>query len=157
MLWYCTNVCTGLTPCKVVGAVNGTDVSVIPEHGMSISRAGQAEIVGFVPFELIRPKTKGCQAADKSSLEKSHFLFHSFAKNRTIWKMQTYWNFAPSKCFDTLSWNQSRQNHIFKSNFCTWWIQMDSMPSFPPCPQGECKSACAANLNKKSGMGTSLN
>ena len=77
-------MCTGLTLCKVVGAVNGTDVSVIPEHGMSISRAGQAQIVGFVPFELIRPKTKGCQAADKSSVDKLNFLFHSFATNRTI-------------------------------------------------------------------------
>ena len=129
-----------------------TDVSVIPEHGMSISGSAWDSRLRPAPFELIR-RTKPCQdTAVKRHLPQDIWLLFI-----CLWKKVYICTKLQATCFEEFFVNiLSRPSHdilqspnyVFMSNLVTWWIQIDFMLHIIPCirPEGKLKSVRAAKI-----------
>ena len=129
-----------------------TDVSVIPEHGMSISGSAWDSRLRPAPIWIDQTDQTLPRYCSKKALAARYLTFiHLFMEKVYICtKLQ-------ATCFEEFFVNiLSRPSHdilqspnyVFMSNLVTWWIQIDFMLHIIPCirPEGKLKSVRAAKI-----------
>ena len=144
-----------------------TDVSVIPEHGMSISgSAWDSRLRPAAPIWIDQTDQTLPRYCSKKALAARYLTFiHSFIEKVYICTdfliLVIYFLFFSTKlqatCFEEFFVNilsrlshdiLQSPNYVFMSNLVTWWIQIDFMLHIIPCirPEGKLKSVRAAKI-----------
>ena len=141
-----------------------TDVSVIPEHGMSISgSAWDSRLRPAAPIWIDQTDQTLPRYCSKKALAARYLTFiHSFIEKVYICTdfliLVIYFLFLVQNSRQHVSKNflstfsqdhlQSPPNYVFMSNLVTWWIQIDFMLHIIPCirPEGKLKSVRAAKI-----------
>ena len=129
-----------------------TDVSVIPEHGMSISGSAWDSRLRPAPIWIDQTDQTLPRYCSKKALAAKCLTFiHLFMEKVYIsTKIQAtcFEEFLSTFTQDHHMISSSSLNYVFMSNLVTWWIQIDFMLHIIPCirPEGKLKSVRAAKI-----------